>query len=136
MLFIVFDTTNPQPLSSTRGSHEPNGITWPAPRVVSDAGYKLSSPHLPVLRSQEAYNLFVARVPRHVTTLARFTALRRLSLLGAFELLHDEVCSRRCIMSHYVCTSARRVQADRAHCSKPLMQGASLNARCAGTQLV
>ena len=43
--------------------------------------------------AQEAYNLFVARVPRHVTTLARFGSLRRLSLQGVGSLSADEVCA-------------------------------------------
>ena len=41
---------------------------------------------------QEARNLRVSKAPRHLTTLARFTALRSLSLLGA-ELLSPKQVS-------------------------------------------
>ena len=40
---------------------------------------------------QDAHNLVVSRVPRHVTTLARFTALRSLDLLWSSSLMPAEV---------------------------------------------
>ena len=42
---------------------------------------------------QEAFNLFVPDAPRHVTTLARFTRLRRLGLVGLGRL--DSVMVRK-----------------------------------------
>ena len=41
---------------------------------------------------QEAYNLFVHKAPGHATTLARFTALRRLSLVNTDGLWPWQVC--------------------------------------------
>ena len=42
--------------------------------------------------AQGAHNLCIAGEPQHLTTLARFTALRWLSLLNAERLGPDEVC--------------------------------------------
>ena len=63
-------------------------ILFPDPTML----LRLTLTH-PSALSQEACNLLVARVPRHFTTLARFTALTRLSLLGTQDLQQDEVCS-------------------------------------------
>ena len=52
---------------------------------------------------QEARNLFVPKAPRHVTTLARFTALRYVSLLGAESLLPMQV---RCVPMQF-CTAQK-----------------------------
>ena len=72
---------------------------------AASCGLSCHTPHAPAMqahgassqfqlltaRAQEARNLFVARVPRHVTTLARFAPLRRLSLQGVEGLSADEV---------------------------------------------
>ena len=47
-------------------------------------------------RVQEAHNLSVPKAPRHVTTLARFAALRALSLSGLAGLKPIEVRLSRC----------------------------------------
>ncbi len=43
---------------------------------------------------QEAIGVVVSRAPRHVTTLARFAALRNLKLLEVAQLLPAQVCLR------------------------------------------
>ena len=40
----------------------------------------------------------MSRLPRHITTLAPFTALRHLDLLGAEHLPHAKVCSVWCLV--------------------------------------
>jgi len=42
---------------------------------------------------QEAHDVYVHAVLQHVTTLSRFTALRRLSLEGAYGLSPAQVCT-------------------------------------------
>ena len=73
-------------------------LSWVAPLPACNADTHGTSAHisLRIHGAQEARNLFVARVPRHVTTLARFSSLRSLSLRGAESLSADEVRTRPC----------------------------------------
>ncbi len=61
--------------------------------AASSLGSGLLAKYSTSVRVQNARNLLVIKRTQHVTTLARFTALRCLSLLGAVELEAEEVRS-------------------------------------------